>query len=294
MPIRSVRVKAPATSANLGPGFDSLGLALDLWGEAEVEVAEEGHLPSGEVEEIVSGAVRAVSEALGWDIPDLAVSWRGEIPVGRGLGASAALRAAGLLAANAMAGDQLGLDELLVLGAKLEGHADNMAPALLGGFQVTVWDGARVTRVGLPPPSGLKAVLFVPDMVMPTQESRKLLPEQISRQDAVHNISRTALLVAALAEGRWDTLDVATQDRLHQPARSKIFPAMYDLFRAAKSAGALCAYLSGGGSAIMAFAERGESAVGRAMLETAQRLGVGGRVMVTEPTAAGAQVTHRR
>ena len=156
------------------------------------------------------------------------------------------------MAANALLGSPLSAEELLPLAARLEGHADNAAPALFGGLQVVVTDRGRLVHLAATMPGGLKAVLLVPEMAMPTDESRRLLPKELSREDAIHNIGRAALLVAALSEGRFDLLDVATQDRLHQPARAQLFPAMEDVFRAAREAGALCAYLSGGGSTILA------------------------------------------
>jgi len=125
---------------------------------------------------------------------------------------------------------------------------------------------------------------------MPTSESRKLLPRELSRADAVHNIGRAALLVAALATGRTDALDLATQDKLHQPARAQLFPAMFDIFAAAREAGALCAYLSGGGSSIMALTMERETEIGEAMATRAQAANVNGRVILTRPTERGAHL----
>ncbi len=185
---------------------------------------------------------------------------------------------------------RLTADQMLVLGAGLEGHADNMAPALFGGLRVVVRDGDGYRHIAAALAPGLRVVLFVPDFEMPTGESRKLLPVTLSKDDAVHNIGRAALLVAALARGEWDALDLATQDRLHQPARAKIFPAMPDIFAAAKDAGALCAYLSGGGSTIAAFAIEHEDGIAVAMKDAASARGYGGHAVVTAPSDAGAVV----
>jgi homoserine kinase len=165
-----------------------------------------------------------------------------------------------------------------------------MAPALFGGLRVVVREGERYLHVAAPLAPGLKVALFIPDFEMPTNESRKLLPAQLSKDDAVHNIGRAALLVAALARGEWGLLDAATQDRLHQPARSQLFTAMPDVFAAAKETGALCAYLSGGGSTIAAFALEGEEAIAAAMAEAARVRGFGGRTATTTPSDAGAAV----
>lgn len=200
-------------------------------------------------------------------------------------------RIGGLVAANAMAGGALDEDEVLMLGAELEGHADNAAPALLGGFQVSVMLEDRVLHTSVPVSPELSAVLFIPELRMPTKESRKLLPSSLSRKDVVHNSSRAALLVAAMASGRFDLLDTATDDRLHQPARSKMFPAMYAIFEAARSAGAHCAYLSGGGSTLCALATTNQRGIADAMLEAARAREVEGQTRVTRPVERGAEVS---
>ena len=179
---------------------------------------------------------------------------------------------------------------MLGLGTRLEGHADNMAPALFGGLRVVVREGDAVRQIGVPIAAGLKVVLFVPGFDMPTNESRKLLPSSLSKDDAVHNIGRAAMLVGALTTGQWDVLDAATQDRMHQPARAKLFPAMPEIFAAAKRAGALCAYLSGGGSTIAAFAIENEERIARAMTQEAVARGYPGRAQITAPSEAGAAI----
>src|SRR4030042_483126 len=183
---RQIIVRAPATTANLGPGFDSLGMALDLW--AEVALSTE--------------------------------------PAPAGFTPRAAARAAGLLGGNALVGEPLDREAILALGTEMEGHPDNMAAVLFGGLQVVVLDGETVVHAGLEAPTGLKAVLFVPEVEMPTDESRRALPTQLSREDAVHNIGRAARLVAALAGNRVEVLGGATRDPPHQPAGARAFPAM--------------------------------------------------------------------
>lgn len=286
----SIRVRVPATSANLGPGFDALGLALSLSAEVEVDTALEPPV-RGSIAWLVVAAAAAAYRRVGRTPPDgLSARWLGDLPVARGLGASAAARAAGLLAADALMEGPFSPEDLLEMGAALEGHADNMAPALFGGLQVCVREGERWLHVDASLPAGLRVALFVPDFEMPTNESRKALPASLSRADAVHNASRTALLVAALARGRFDLLDAATRDRLHQPARSRIFPALPAIIDAARSAGAACAYLSGGGSTVAAWTQSGEDAIAAAMASAAGAAGYSGRTMLAEPTAEGARV----
>jgi homoserine kinase len=286
---QSVTVRVPATSANLGPGFDSLGLALALTQDITVGLGPQPKTREGLVR-LVLDAARSAYRLARVPLPELRAFGHQAIPIGRGLGASAAARAAGIVAANELMGRPLTGDQMLALGAGLEGHADNMAPALFGGLQVVVRDGEGYRHLAAPLANGLKVVLFVPDFEMPTGESRKLLPSTLSKEDAVHNIGRAALLVAALARGEWGALDVATQDRLHQPARARLFPAMPDIFTAAKSAGALCAYLSGGGSTIAAFALEGEARIAEAMRTAAAGRGYPGRTLITWPGDAGATV----
>lgn len=285
----SVTVRVPATSANLGPGFDSLGLALAITEDVTLEMGHQPETGDG-LQRLVLDAARSAYRLARIEVPELRASGTSAIPIGRGLGASAAARAAGIVGANALMGGRLTDGQMLALGAGLEGHADNMAPALFGGLRVVVRDVEGYRHIAAPLAPGLRVVLFVPDFEMPTGESRKLLPATLSKEDAVHNIGRAAMLVGALATGQWDALDAATQDRLHQPARSRIFPAMPAIFAAARNAGALCAYLSGGGSTIAAFATGDEERIARAMVEEAAARGYPGRTLVVEPSPVGAGV----
>jgi len=284
----SVTVRVPATSANLGSGFDSLGLALAISADVTISL---GPIEAAKEHPMIVAAFRAAYEAAGRAPPEevWAVVASG-FPVARGLGASAAFRAAGAVAANAMMGEPLSSDDLLALGAALETHADNMAPALFGGLQVVVHDGDTWHRLAVPIADGLKIVLLIPDFEMPTNQSRRKLPQHLSREDAVYNVGRAALLVSALAQGRWDLLDAATQDRLHQPARAEIFPAMFDIFAAAKDGGAHASYLSGSGSTVAALATRDEERIARLMQQAAVARGYSARTIITEPSAQGARV----
>ena len=288
----SVTVRVPATSANLGPGFDCLGLALRLTAEATLALRPDEEA-QGPIEAMAVAAARAAYRAAERPEPEeLTCSWHGDLPIARGLGVSAAARAAGLVGANALMGKPLSDDDLLELGALLEGHADNMAPALFGGLQIVVDEDSSWKRLAVPLPPGMKIVLLVPDFEMPTQQSRSKLPAKVSLEEAVFNVGRAALLVAALAQGRWELLDAATKDKLHQPARSRIFPALYDVFDAAKLGGARAAYLSGGGSTVAALVETGsdEGRVARLMEQAAKARGYSVRMMFTEPSAEGARV----
>jgi homoserine kinase len=286
-----VTVRAPATTANLGPGFDCLGLALDIWTVVTVETGKSNLEPEHGLGRLVWQGVEAAFRNVGAP-PEVRIEADGGIPIARGLGASAALRAAGLLAGNALLDNLHDTEALLTMGTRLEGHPDNMSPCLLGGFQVNARDASgAVLHQQASLPNDLQVVVFVPDFEMPTQESRRKLPRQLSREDAVFNVSRAALLVAALAAGNFAVLDEATQDRIHQPLRSEIFTGLVPIMDAAKHAGAAAAYLSGGGSTVAAFVQGDATErVGRLMTQAAISKGFSGRSIVTKPTLQGAHV----
>ena len=287
----SVTVRVPATSGNVGSGFDCLGLALaitvDITLTLDQPTVDSPHLLTRMIVAAVGAAHRAADKR---EPADVRVTWDGELPSGRGLGASAVARAGGIVGANALMGEPLTQDDLLALGAELEGHADNMAPALFGGLQIVVREDETWLHLGTPLAAGLRVVLFVPEFRMPTHESRRRLPRRLPREDAVYNIGRAALLVAALAQGRWELLDAATGDRLHQPARAEIFSALYDVIDAAKEGGAHAAYLSGGGSTVAALATASEERIARLMQQAAIARGYSGRTIITAPSSEGAKI----
>ena len=217
------------------------------------------------------------------------------IPFGRGLGSSAAAIVGGLVAADALAETGLSRLKLLQLALPMEGHPDNVAPALYGGAVLTVLDEGRVdgplTVVPFTAPNDWRAVLYVPDLIIPTKQARAILPKEVPRADAVFNHSRVGLLVSALTQHRPDFLRVAMQDRLHQPYRAKLMPEMESLIAAALEAGAWGSCLSGAGSAILAIASRTKSEdVAAALTRKAQALQLIGRSLILEIPSAGAKV----
>ncbi len=292
MPPSKVLLRLPATSANLGPGFDCLGLALDLWSEATVQTgAQAARAPLDPFQQMAFEAFQAFSRKARLPLPaGLSFEWKNGFPVARGLGASAAVRAAALLGANALAGDPLGIEDLLSLGASLEGHADNITPALLGGLQVALWEHGPVFHAPVDVPAGLKVILMIPEQTMPTDESRRLLVAAVPRSSAIYNIAHVALLVAALNSGRLDLLPVASNDRLHQPARAQMMPAMLPIIDAAKAAGALAAYLSGSGSTVAAWTLENGEGIAEAMIKAAVVADSPGETLITAPSAKGAHI----
>jgi len=284
-----ISVKAPASSANLGPGFDSLGIAVDIWDTVTIDTARGSRGQEQGALRLVRQGINAAFEGIG-EPPAMTLETDNAIPLARGLGASASLRAAGLVAGNALLDGIHSQEMLLSLGTRLEGHPDNMAPCLFGGLQISIRGEKGLIHLDTPLPADLKVVVFVPDFEMPTQESRRKLPRELSREDTVFNVGRAALLVAALAASRYDLLDEATQDRIHQPVRSQIFRGLAPIMGAAKDAGAAAAYLSGGGSTVAAFVQHDEERVARLMTQAALAHGFSGRSMITKPTSKGAYV----
>jgi homoserine kinase len=290
MPER-VTVEVPATSANLGPGFDSLGVALDWTARFHFAIAPRQERPTNVIEQMaLTAALAFYTRAALAPPPGIEVRYEGDLPVGRGLGVSAAARVAGVVAANELAGAGHTPATLLGIAVRLEGHGDNAAPAMLGGLQIVVSEDDELVYLRIDPPEELRAVLLVPEFSMPTNESRKALPERLTRNQAVHNIGRAALLVGALATRKYDLLNVATEDVLHQPARAQIFTPMYQIFQAARDAGAHGVYLSGGGSAIAAFATERFEEVAGAMREAAAAHGHAAQTRVCKLGGHGAQI----
>lgn len=294
--MKSVRVRVPATAANLGPGFDALGLALTLHNEVIlqpadsviVEIEGEGanRLDRGAANVVVRGA-RAVYERVGRPFTGLKASCVNRIPVGRGLGSSAAAWLAGIVGANALLGEPLDRHALLDLAATQEGHPDNVAAALLGGLTVACWSDASVVAVSLPVPSEISWVVLIPEVEGSTAEARAVLPANVPRADAVFNVQRLGLFLGGLQAQRSDLLAVAMDDRLHQPYRRRLFPWMDTVAAAARAAGAMGCVLSGAGPSLLAAAPRSAQAVGRAMEQALARAGFRGAARVLDVDRIG-------
>jgi len=296
-----VQVRVPATTANLGPGFDCLGLALELYnlvemttskGGLQLEIQGEGaaRLPRDESNLVYRAAQRLFHE-VGKTPGDLTIRLTNAIPLMSGLGSSSAAIVGGVLAANALLNDPLSQDAMLALAVEMEGHPDNVTPALLGGLTVVVNDPAgpiyRCLRV---PP--MRVVLAMPALEVPTTEARAALPEQVPLADAVYNIGRTALVVQALTDGDFDLLARAMDDRVHQPYRAHLVPGLLDVFAAAREAGAAGVALSGAGPSVVAFARDGHATVAEAMREAFARHGLTARTQIVSVSQQGAQVTR--
>ena len=301
--LEPVTVEAPASTANLGPGFDTLALVLDMHlrvtvtplqsgGESlivEGEGADEIGLDAGN--RFLIGLERGLQH-VGCEPPVMRIEMDNEIPLARGLGSSAAASVAGLLAAEALCGEALGTETLLRLATDIEGHPDNAAAALLGGFVVVgrSTDGQpRATRFD--PPGVLEAALFIPRRALRTSEMRAALPETVTHADAAHNVARAAMVVAALTGDQLELLSAMSEDRLHEQYRAAHFTQLPELVAAAMSAGALGAALSGAGSTVIALCDEAftAEAAAEAMEAAARRSGLEGRAVVVRPISDGAR-----
>jgi homoserine kinase len=307
-----VAVEVPASSANLGAGYDCLAIALGLtnriefevrgWSRGSIELSVDGQgadeLSEDRENRCVLG-VEAALRAIRGEIPE-GVGWRidmrNEIPLARGLGSSAAATVAGLVAGNAFLGEPLTQADLLRLATEIEGHPDNAAAALLGGFVVSAAIDGAVEALRFDAPRDLRAILFVPELRLATKAMREVLPQFVPRADAVANLTRVAIGVAGISIGRFDLLRLVTVDRLHEPYRAAAFPQLPQFVEAARGAGAIGACLSGAGSSIIAFSDsvrtitRIEGAFAAASADT----DLPGRILVVSPRNAGAQVVGRR
>ena len=305
---RRVTVEVPASSANIGAGFDCLGVALAItnqievevrgWSRGQIELSVEGEGRGELTEDRDNRFVRGLEAAMGaarGELPE-GVGWRidmrNQIPVARGLGSSAAATVAGVVAANARLGGPLDTATQLRIAAGIEGHPDNAAAALLGGFVASSATGDGVEAIRIDVTRDLRAVLFIPERRLSTEAMRKALPATVPYDDAVANLGAVALGVAGLAAGKTDMLARLTLDRLHEPYRASVYPEFPKMVAAAREAGAIGACLSGAGSAILAFADSMSriSRVEAAFLAVAADTGLDGRVLVVEPRNAGAKV----
>lgn len=300
---RRVIVKVPCSTANLGPGFDTLGMALSLYSWIEMSVAEKtsfqlyGEQMNGlprDKSNLIYKVAQMVFKEAGVSVPELSVSMYTDIPLARGLGSSATTIVGALVAANALIGEPLTDDKLFQMATELEGHPDNVGASLFGGIVVSAWDGERADYVRLAPPPKLETLVAIPAFQLATEKARHALPLQISMADAVYNVGRSSLLVAALASGELGLIRHAMKDRLHQPYRAALIPGMTAILERAADFGALGAALSGAGPTLIAFVAsdcRDKQALEKFLLDTLKQEGIEAETLWLAPCAGGPQIT---
>lgn len=279
-----IRVRVPATSANLGPGFDTLGLALNIYNEFSFE-----EIPSGleilgceegyrDEDNLIYQAILRTFEKLGYEAGGIRITIESEIPMTRGLGSSASCILAGVMGANKMAGSSMTREEVFKLACEIEGHPDNLAPALFGGLVTSVMetDDIYYNRIDIAP--GLKFMALIPDFGLSTEDSRRVLPERLTYSDGVYNIGRVSLMLSALVNGRFDLLRHGLKDKVHEEYRGKLIPNYDRIIKKCEELDVLGTYLSGAGPTIIALVEEGEETFKREIEDFLSQLQEGWQV----------------
>ncbi|HHV02244.1 MAG TPA: homoserine kinase, partial [Defluviitoga tunisiensis] len=285
------KIRIPATSANLGPGFDCFGLALKLYNTFIFDEIPHGfefivkfknkEIPVSQEDNLVYVAMKKTFEMFNKDIPGIRITEEINIPFSRGLGSSATAILAGILASNKILDNPMNNEEILDLAYKIEGHSDNIVPALNGGFNITIIENNKIIFKKISVDESLKIIVVIPEIKIKTKEARKILPTEITREDAIFNLSRASLLTASLITMDYSYLSLAFQDRLHQNYRAKLIPGFYDVVNSAYKEGSLGVALSGSGSSIIAFSNSNEENIAQSMINTFSSFNVNSSYIIT-------------
>lgn len=294
-----IRIQVPATSANLGSGFDSLGVALTLYNQVWMEESDvidisskdDVKIPTDESNLIYWSAQRLYEEC-GKRLPGLKIIQENNIPMTRGLGSSSACIVAGLVGANRFLGNPLSKTDLETLAVAIEGHPDNTTPCITGGLVTSAMDGGRIYSVTVPVADNIRFAVFVPPFELKTETARGALPDKYSRQDAVFNLSRSALMTSALFSGSLENLRVAVQDRLHQPYRKDFIEGYDTVFRLSYELGSYGTCISGAGPSILAIVdEKGVETFEKHAISSLEEKGIcGWRLLTLAPESNGARI----
>ena len=294
----TVRIKVPGTTANCGPGFDAIGIACNIYNYLELTLDEAektnvhvegegaGVIPTDD-RNIAVKAVRMVLKRVGFPLKGVKIKMNNNIPLARGLGSSAAAIVGGLVAANEATGNTLTKQDILDMATEIEGHPDNVAPAIYGGITVSVVEGSSHCLRFLPRKK-LIMVVAVPEFTLSTQKARQVLPQEISLKDAAFNVGRASLLIGALCQEEYSLLKYAFKDKLHHPYRQELIPGMEDVFKASIDNGAHGATISGAGPCLIAYTEQNANEVGKAMVKAFNDNGVQAKILILDIDEAGA------
>lgn len=297
----SITVKVPATTANIGPGFDCMGMALTLYNlftftptdtGLTIDVTGEGSaiIPKNR-ENLLIKAMQFFCDEGGYRFPDVHIDQINHVPAASGMGSSSTAVIAGLMGANGLLGFPANQEEILQLATRMEGHPDNVAPALFGGLVVVpmgqTGEAILVERIDVPP---LRVLIVLPEFELLTNDARAALPVEVSRSDAIFNLSRTPLVVRALEQGNYTKLGQVLDDRLHQPFRMALIPGMQAAFKAAREAGASAVTISGAGPGGIVFAPHGHQDIGNAMINAYAEAGLKARMWELTVDAGGCVV----
>ena len=301
-----IKIRVPATTANLGPGFDCLGLALKLYLNLEIEEIEEGLVVEYQGEGAEKFSAKKKEDTLIWKSAELVLKKIGrekfnkglkikafnQLPITRGLGSSASAIIGGIVGAARFCNIDLTNQEMLELALSLEGHMDNIVPALIGGLTLAFKTGQEEIKwTRIKTPLDLRIVVAIPEFSLNTKEMRKVLPQKVALPEAIFNLSRSALLVNALQNSDWDVLAEAMEDRLHQPYRAPFIPGIEDMFSQIKKTGLAGAALSGSGPSVVSLTKKGrEETISKIMKDAFLKAGITCRVLVLEADLDGTKL----
>ncbi|HHY06546.1 MAG TPA: homoserine kinase [Clostridia bacterium] len=291
-----LKVCVPATSANLGPGFDCVGLALNLDNEFYFFSPQEKEIPPGTTllrpGSLVHRGMELMARTVDQSVPKLNVAIKTIVPRSRGLGSSATLTVAGIVAANILSKANLNEEEIISLATKIEGHPDNAAPALVGGLVLSVTSAKGIKYIKVEPQSPLQVIVAVPDFKLSTIAARKVLPDVVPYQDAVFNTGRFGLLMTSFLTGKYELLKLAMEDRLHQPYRLPLVPGLKEVMAAVISQGAFGSCLSGAGPSVLAFCNQQADLLKKVMEDTWREHGVSAKTYLLEISTEGTKYTY--
>ena len=297
--VQKVRVKVPASTANLGPGFDSLGMALNLYAWIDMAISDQTtiHLIGDQMNGIptdksnlIYKVAQMVFEQADVSHPELDITMYSDIPLTRGLGSSASAIVGALAGANALIGNKLTQYELFQIASRLEKHPDNVGASLFGGIVVAFWDGEKAESIRIEPDANLEVLVAIPAFQLSTEKARGVMPKQVAMKDAVFNLSHSSLLVAALSTGNLGMIRHAMKDALHQPYRAELIPGMKTLLEQAENHGALGVALSGAGPTMLALvdARSGQKEELEAFLkDTLAKEGIEAQTLWLKPSGEG-------
>jgi homoserine kinase len=303
-----IKIRVPATTANLGPGFDCLGLALKLYLNLDIEEIEEGLIIEYQGEGAEKFSAKKKEDTLTWKSINLVLKKTGkdihkkglkirvlnEIPITRGLGSSSSAIIGGIVGAARFYNIDLTNQEILELALALEGHMDNITPALIGGLTLAYKIGREEIKwTGIKIPPDLRIVVAIPEFTLNTREMRKVLPQKVALSKAIFNLSRSALLVNALQNSDWEVLPEAMEDRLHQPYRAPFIPGIEDMFSQIKKTGLAGVALSGSGPSVVSFTKAGsEEVISKIMKNAFLKAGITCRILVLEADLEGTKTVN--
>ncbi|WP_434297374.1 homoserine kinase [Clostridium sporogenes] len=260
-----IEVRVPATSANIGPGFDCLGVAVNMYNKFFVEEIKEGLIFEGcedkfkNEDNLIYVAMKKCFDKIGYKPTGLRIKMESDIPVSRGLGSSAACVVGGIVSANELAGRVLNKKELLDLAVEVEGHPDNVNPAFCGGMTVSISDNKEIIYSKIKVSEGIKFCALIPDFTLSTEKARTVLPKSIDYKDGIFNVGRTALMVSALNNGDFHLIKHACKDKLHQDYRAKLIENFYSIKKQCEKLNSLGVFLSGAGPTIMVMIKEEEN-----------------------------------